>query len=223
MLRGTDLSALALALETPLFLFRAAILFRKCGLSCTFNFSRKDNLVQNRFCSHTVLLMNISRLELTSLWNTCCTLLWPKFWKGSLFMLLWSWRFCSFCGMTYQVTCDVSMKGGPIPQISPLSVLEGMVELQEAAAWSSSLILMAAPALTGRTVGFWFLTYWRYYDFLGGKKSSWRGVLWPPQVFLCHSNNSIHFSTGMPFLALLKGNLFSRVCNGTICYVFSSA
>lgn len=34
-------------------------------------------------------------------------------------------------------------------------VLEGMVELQEAAAWSISLIFMAAPALTGKTVGFW--------------------------------------------------------------------
>lgn len=42
------------------------------------------------------------------------------------------------------------------------------------------------------------------------------GIPVPPQQFC-------YFSTGMSFLALLKGNLFSRVCNGAMCCVFSSA
>lgn len=57
--------------------------------------------------------------------------------------------------MTYQLTYDVSLKGWTnFIVILTFYVLEGMVQLQEAAVWSIGLIFIAAPALTGKTVGF---------------------------------------------------------------------
>jgi hypothetical protein len=216
-------SAPALALETPPFLFRAAILFRRCGPSCAFNFARKDNLVQDRFCSHTVLLMNISRLELTNLWNACYTLLCPNFWKGSLFMLLWSWRLCSFCGMTYQVTYDVSMTGWA----NSIDIPTFCLRRYGRAAGSSSVDYWsrfhAVPALTGETVGIVFLTHWRYYDFWEVRSLHEETCYDNPRYSCATWTILFTFPPGCHIIpSTLEGNLFCRLCTGAILCVLSS-
>lgn len=81
-------------------------------------------------------------------------------------------------------------RGGPISSISSLSVWSSCVEY-----WSN----FHGCTYPHRKDFFGFcvpdLLKWLW--FLRGKKSSRRGVLWQPQVLLCHLNNSVHFSTRM--------------------------
>lgn len=67
----TSVLCCGLRFGDPSFPFRAGLLFGRCGLSCAFNFAKKDYLVQGKF--HTMLVMNISRFEFANLEDACCT------------------------------------------------------------------------------------------------------------------------------------------------------